>query len=693
MLISLKSKILIPVISVVALSIASIFIVVSLSTANLIDYYENDRMHRAAQMIRSHLDSLQHQAFLAASAVAGSQYLAEYINNGDREGVIRYLQQRKGPIGIDAFIIAAADGHTLARSHVPDFYGDFIGGIPHVAAALQGRALTAYALTPTVPLVITSTSGIFYYDNLIGGLVANIDIGLNSFVDNLKQIFSLDFTVFEGGTSIASTLTHPETGARAVGTVAAQHILQTVIEGGENLILELNIFGLLPYRAYYFPLRGVDGSIIGMFFVGVSQQEAINRQMALQRNFIFIIIFGLLAAIIVVFFIVTNISKSLRFLVSSLEDVASGEADMTKRIPEGTKDEIGRISRLFNKTMAKFEGLIILIKKETLALNDVTEGLAVDMNNTTKLIDRTAKDVRLVRSKVNDQDKRLDAVGNGTNALSGNINSLSGYVKAQSNVVNNSSSAIEELLANIRSVTDTLVKNSNNVKELSLAADSGRTGLQNVAADIQEIAKESEGLLEINAVMENISSQTNLLSMNAAIEAAHAGESGKGFAVVAGEIRKLAESSSAQSKSIGAVLKKIKTSIDKITGSTNTVLDRFEVIDRGVKTVANQEEEILRAMEEQKQGSNQVLEAIAELNDITDKVKSGTEEMAVSSGNMIKESRSLDTITREIIDFVSHLDEITDEIEIQAKHINELIVNNGTSVGILASEVHRFKTS
>jgi methyl-accepting chemotaxis protein len=172
------------------------------------------------------------------------------------------------------------------------------------------------------------------------------------------------------------------------------------------------------------------------------------------------------------------------------------------------------------------------------------------------------------------------------------------------------------------------------VKDLQEASAIGHSGLTEVVTDIKEIARESESLLEINSVMQSIASQTNLLSMNAAIEAAHAGESGRGFAVVADEIRKLAESSSKQSKTIGGVLKKIKSSIDKITKSTDNVMTRFEAIDGGVKTVAQQEHGILNAMEEQSAGSTQIMQAIAQVNDITGQVKEDARKMVEAAAKL-----------------------------------------------------------
>ena len=252
---------------------------------------------------------------------------------------------------------------------------------------------------------------------------------------------------------------------------------------------------------------------------------------------------------------------------------------------------------------------------------EVLHRITVDGKNFVITFSRDLRDYYKEREK----DK---LVQEGIGAISEQLN---GHVTEQAAAVTESAAAIEEMIANIQSVTKSLSENTQHVWNLQTASEVGHNGLNEVAAEIREIANESESLLEINSVMQNISSQTNLLSMNAAIEAAHAGESGRGFAVVADEIRKLAESSSRQSKTIGAVLKKIKEEIDKITRSTENVLNKFDAIDNGIKTVAAQERTVLSAMEEQERGSQQMLQAIGQLRDITKGVKNEAFQMVESS--------------------------------------------------------------
>ena len=252
-------------------------------------------------------------------------------------------------------------------------------------------------------------------------------------------------------------------------------------------------------------------------------------------------------------------------------------------------------------------------------------------------------------------------------------------------------SAIEEMLSNISSVSKILADNSEDVIRLSDASAEGREDLKEVSASIRRIALESEELLEISTVIEDIASQTNLLSMNAAIEAAHAGESGKGFAVVADEIRKLAESSGNQSKTVSAALKKIRNAMDGIDKAAASVLVKFEDIDGKIKTVSEREQVIRNAMDEQSAGSREILSAIGELNGVTTEVQSSAEEMLNGTREVMKETEMLSRITEEVNGSISEMAAGAEEISISVNKVDDISRENRESIESLIREVRRFK--
>ena len=215
--------------------------------------------------------------------------------------------------------------------------------------------------------------------------------------------------------------------------------------------------------------------------------------------------------------------------------------------------------------------------------------------------------------------------------------------------------------------------------------------MQEVSGNIQEIAHESAGLLEINGVMASIASQTNLISMNAAIEAAHAGEAGKGFAVVADEIRKLAENSSEQSYIIGEMLQKIKTSIDTITQSIAVRVKEFETITAGVEIVSNQEGSVRGSMVEQEAGSRIILEAIRNLKSITELVKNSSAEIALQGKEVKQQSNILEQITSEINKGMEEMSIGAELIVAAANHVNDISGTNHESITILNGEIAKFK--
>jgi methyl-accepting chemotaxis protein len=423
----------------------------------------------------------------------------------------------------------------------------------------------------------------------------------------------------------------------------------------------------------------------------VPEEDVFAAVNQLTRIAIIIIVVSLVIAGAITFFVAGTIAKPIVKVALTLKDISEGEGDLTKTVNVSTNDEIGDLARYFNATLEKIKKLVVTIKNQSVALFDIGNELASNMTETAAAINEITATIQSIKGRVINQSASVTETNATMEQITFNIDKLTGHVDRQSSSVVQSSSAIEEMLANIQSVTQTLVKNDDNVKDLIDASEVGRSGLQEVAADIQEIARESEGLLEINAVMENIASQTNLLSMNAAIEAAHAGEAGKGFAVVADEIRKLAENSGEQSKTISTVLKKIKDSIDKITKSTDSVLRKFEAIDGGVRTVSDQEANIRSAMEEQSVGSKQILEAISQLNDATQLVKAGSEEMLEGSKQVIEESRNLELVTQEISNGMNEMATGADQINVAVDRVNTISGENKENIDILVREVSKFK--
>jgi len=423
-----------------------------------------------------------------------------------------------------------------------------------------------------------------------------------------------------------------------------------------------------------------------------STEDYIMKDVNAMRTFVIILAsIAIVAAVIIIYLVLDFTTKPIVKVTNTLRDISEGEGDLTKTIENKTKDEVGDLARYFNLTLEKIKNLVLLIKKQASLLSEIGNDLSSNMTETAAAVNEITANIQSIKSRVINQSASVTETNATMEQVVANINKVNGHVESQSSNLARASSAIEEMVANINSVTNTLISNATNVNTLKESSEVGRNGLQEVASDIQEISRESEGLLEINAVMENIASQTNLLSMNAAIEAAHAGEAGKGFAVVADEIRKLAESSSEQSKTIGNVLKKIKNSIDKITKSTGNVLTKFEAIDTGVKTVSQQEENIRNAMEEQAEGSKQLLQSAGNLNDSNQQVKSGSEEMFEGSKEVMNESRNLEKITQEITGGMNEMATGADQINIAVNNVSLMTTKNREAIETLIREVSRFK--
>jgi methyl-accepting chemotaxis protein len=406
---------------------------------------------------------------------------------------------------------------------------------------------------------------------------------------------------------------------------------------------------------------------------------------------IFIAMMGLIVVVFVIFNVSTRtFLRPLAGMIEALNHI-SRDWDLRKRIDVRNRDEIGNLAEFFNQTFEKFRILLSGIKGRTVTLSTTGDELSLNMDESNFAINEIDTAIQAMRKQVLNQVDAINDTARSMEKIISGLDDLNDHINVQAESVEHSSSAIEKMLASIKSVTETLVKNTGNITSLAASSGAGREDLQKVSTDIGEIAKESEGLLQINLVMQTISSQTNLLAMNAAIEAAHAGDSGKGFMVVAEEIRKLAENSATQSKSISGVLKKIKGMIDQITKSTAVVMERFGTIEQEVETVSNQESQIRNAMEEQGAGSRSILEAISRLNEVTDLVKHASGNMDTESKEVQKHSGNLKSVTAEVAEKMDEMAGSADKIVSTVKRAKEISSENKQHIDELSVDIAKFK--
>ncbi len=275
--------------------------------------------------------------------------------------------------------------------------------------------------------------------------------------------------------------------------------------------------------------------------------------------------------------------------------------------------------------------------------------------------------------------------------INGRLNRLVSEIRLQTESINKSSSLINDMVENVPYVGKTLTLNNELVKTIYIQTKQGKEGAKTANEVVKQIAERSEALLEASQIIQNIASQTNLLAMNSAIEAAYAGESGKGFAVVADEIRKLAEESNMQGKQISVVLKEttqiIKALIDAGEGAEKVFVEVYELVSK----ISEQEELIENAMRIQETDSEKVLAAIAEINSVTQNVTSGSEEMLQGGIRIAEEMQRLAAITRETTNSMNEIAAGGEQINKAVQDVNTITQKNKQSIDSLSEEVGKFK--
>ena len=413
----------------------------------------------------------------------------------------------------------------------------------------------------------------------------------------------------------------------------------------------------------------------------------LRRSISIMGNII------LLISLIIVYFIAKKMVGPVQIAVRALKDIAQGEGDLTVRLPITGSDEVTDLSHYFNETIAKIGASIRSVGANSSIMEEIGNKLASNMSKTASSVHQISASIDTVKQQALTQAASVTETDATVEEIIKTIKKLNESIDTQAGSVAQSSASVEEMVANIASITQTLEKTDAAIKNLAAATEDGKETLVTSNTVTQKIAEESGSLMEASSVIQHIASQTNLLAMNAAIEAAHAGEAGKGFAVVADEIRKLAEDSAAQGKAITATLKTLTGEIETLSNSSQTVEEKFNMIFNLSGQVKSMSDSLTEAMKEQENGSREVLIAIKNINTVTMEVQSGSEEMLKGGEGVVTEMHNLSNLTHIITDSMNEMASGAMQINGSVQEVHEIAQKNKQSIEALAREVSKFKVN
>lgn len=672
---SIFFKLVCPVILVLGISaMVLVFGLVKIVSARLIQNMQADVTSN-----RFIVEDLINEELVYGDSVAdfASSFFSEILANNAANAVNEVSKMAFESLDLEFIAIFDTDGNLISPSEYA--HGAVVND--DVQAALEGNPVSNLKMIAGSLLTTDSCRPIYVNGEVVAAVEITTNLSDSNFLDRMPEKVGCDVAIIYKNKVVASTI-KPLLGQSVPADVLAD------MEDDDTWVGEYDIDST-TYVAHCWEFSELDDCkiLVAQKATGIYKSISGIKLIVLVANIINTVVVMILTLLLIWIFVY----KPLKRTNKAITNLSSGEADLSVRLPERGGDEFEDLSSGVNKFMALLQQLMKDLHLRAADIKTVIQELGTSSQETASA---TAEIMANIESVKNQSSNQVNAVQNVSSVIensSNSMNKLKENIVAQTSDITESSAAIEQMIGNIHSVTDSTEKMSSSFSDLERLIKEGAENVKACSDVIKQVEEKSLVLADANNTIKSISSQTNLLAMNAMIESAHAGEAGKGFAVVADEIRKLAENSSAQAKAIEENIKDITDLISEGGRLSDLSQSSFENIDNQVNVVDPLVSQISNAMEEQTSGSSQILEALGNMKDESVLVDDSSK---LLSDGFVKIDKDMQAVTQISSTVMGSMDEMaagSKQISQATQIVSELAAKTKDAMSAVDEMLLKFK--